>query len=821
MRFLEKAGFILAAGILVALPCGRAQAARPAEDGIEFFEKKIRPVLAEKCYACHSVASEKPEGGLLLDSREGIQRGGTRGPAIDPDDPEGSWLLRAVRYTHEEVKMPPIEKLSDEEIGDIEAWIKMGAPDPRSSEVPVAAHGPAFDLDEARKFWSFQAPKDSALPRVKNKRWARTPVDHFILARLESKGLTPAPRADKRAWLRRATFDLTGLPPTRPEVEAFLADKSKLAEARVVDRLLASRHYGERWGRHWLDLARYADTAGDSSDYPVPEAYLYRNYVIDSFNADKPYDQFVREQLAGDLMNGAATDDERWQRVVATSYLALARRFSVAPERYMHLTIEDTLDNLGKTFLGLSVGCARCHDHKYDPIAASDYYALYGFFASTRFPFAGSEYDQERSDLVYRKSAAELDPILKPYNDEIKTVAAAIKKAKKDKELLIQAGGNAAANIDPASPGPRTVEEFQAEIDRLKKRKRELLAERPTVETAFAVADLKPVNARLQRRGDPKNLGDEIPRGFPQILGGQRVAGEAASSGRLELAHWLTDPKNPLTARVMVNRIWQHHFGRGIVATPSDFGKRGAPPSHPDLLDFLALRFIESGWSVKAMHRTIMLSEIYRQSSRGEEKFAQTDPANELLWKFGRRRLDAEELRDSMLFISGELDPALGGPHPFPHESAWGYTQHLPFTADYETKKRSVYMMVQRFQRHPYLSLFDGADPNATTPTRTLMTTPLQALFMMNSAFAHEQSGRLAHGLMEAAPDAPGRVNEAYRRILARPPSLEESERSLAYLQAYEKQLQARAVGHQIIAHEALASLARALFRSSGFVYVD
>ena len=811
--------------------CVLTRAAESEAEGIEFFENNIRPVLAEKCYACHSAASEKPQSGLLLDSREGILRGGVRGSAANLAKPEQSWILRAidpvnVAFTdlsgRDDLKMPPGEELPKDVIRSFYAWVKMGLPDPRHATLaPVSAHQPAFNIEEARKFWSLQPPKEAVLPRVKDRHWARTPVDRFILAKLEGKGLAPAPRADKRTWLRRATFDLTGLPPTREEVEAFLADKSKVADAKVVDRLLASRQYGERWGRHWLDLARYADTAGDNADYPVPDAYLYRNYVIESFNADKPYDQFVREQIAGDLMNGAATDDERWQRVVATSYLGLARRFSSTPELFMHLTIADVLDNMGKTFLGLSVGCARCHDHKFDPIANSDYYGLYGFFASTRFPFAGSETEQGRSDLVYRKPASEVDPLLKPYNDEIKALWEAITKAKKEKQRLIKAGGNAAASTDATKAGPRTVEEFQAEIDRLKERRRELLAVRPTLETAFAVADGKAANARVQIRGDPTNLGDEIRRGFPQVLGGQQLPGGYAGSGRVELARWLTDPKNPLTARVMVNRIWQHHFGRGIVATPNDFGKRGTPPSHPELLDYLALRFIESGWSVKAMHRAIMLSETYRQSSQGREEFAQADPSNELLWRFGRRRLDAEELRDSMLFISGELDPAEGGPHPFPHESTWAFSQHMPFTAVYETKKRSVYMMLQRFQPHPYLSLFDGADTNATTPARTAMPTPLQALFMMNSEFAYNESRSLAQKLMTTEAEARGRVTQAYWRVLARPPSPEELERGLAYLRAHEEKLQARAVSPQMIEHDALASLARALISSNEFIYVD
>ncbi len=382
------------------------QTSEPSRDGVEFFEKKIRPILATICAGCHSSQATTLRGGLFLDSRNGILRGGASGlPAIKPGDPDASLLIRAIRYTDSKLQMPPTGKLSPEQVSDFEAWVKMGAPDPRSSV--TAAAPPRYDMHRAKEFWSFRPLKSSAPPPVKNRTWVKTPVDHFILAKLEEKKLHPVDDADKRTLIRRATFDLTGLPPTPEEVDAFLIDRSPDAFAKVVDRLLASPHYGERWGRHWLDVVRYADTAGDNSDFPVPAAFRYRNYVIKSINEDKPYDQFVREQIAGDLLP-AKTQLEKNEKIIATGYLAMSRRFGSRNKEF-NLTIDDTIDNVGKAFLGLSVSCARCHDHKFDPIPARDYYALYGIFNSSRYSFPGAEiypHPAEMVPLVPEKGAA-------------------------------------------------------------------------------------------------------------------------------------------------------------------------------------------------------------------------------------------------------------------------------------------------------------------------------------------------------------------------------------------------------------------------------
>jgi mono/diheme cytochrome c family protein len=782
----------------------------------DFFNAHVRPVLSKNCLPCHSTA---PQGGLLMDTREHILKGGLTGPAMVPGDPDKSLLIQAALHKDDKLKMPPGKSLSDEELADLAAWVKQGA---------VWAGGAITSADadyqitaEQRAFWSFQPVRKPAVPKVKNRGWVKTPVDNFVLARLEAKKLKPAPVASKRALIRRATYDLTGLPPTPKEIEAFVRDRSRKAFAKVVDHLLASPHYGERWGRHWLDVVRFADTAGDSADYPVPQAYLYRNYVIDSFNRDKPYDRFIREQIAGDLLP-ARDDAGKWEHIVATGYLAVAKRFSVKPENYKYLTIDDTIDNLGKTYLGLSTACARCHDHKYDPISNKDYYALYGIFDSTRYPFAGSENYHGQKDFVYRLPQAQVEAILKPYNDRVKPLDDRLKQLEDEKKALDKAG---AADDKDKTAAPvaahRTVKEIIKEIAEVNKQRDALRKEMPNLETAYAVADENPHNAPVLLRGDPSKRGDVVPRRFLQILGGQELAPDCKTSGRMQMADWIADPKNPLTARVMVNRIWKDHFGKGLVATPSDFGKRGKPPTHPELLDYLATRFIESGWSIKAMHRLIMLSRTYQLSSDGPEANTKIDLSNDLRWKFDRQRLDAESIRDAMLAVSGDLDPTVATAHPFPHFATWNWTQHRPFSAVYDTPKRSVYVMVQRSVRHPYLSTFDGADPNVSTGERTSSITPLQALFMMNSEFIHERSKHFAARLIAAAPDSTRRLNLAFESSLGRRPTKVETRRALEYLRQGRQKLEAAGVKSDQVPLESWASFLRAMLASNAFIYID
>jgi hypothetical protein len=783
----------------VVLLTGPARAADPS-DGVAFFEKTIRPVLAERCFACHSAQSGKSKGGLRLDTPRALLQGGDSGSAVVPGKPDQSRLIRAVRYTADDLHMPPKDKerLSAGQVRDLETWVRIGAP------VPKDGGGRKVD---AGSHWSFQPVREPALPPV---RGSAHPIDRFVDAGLAAHGLTPVGPADKRTLIRRVTFDLTGLPPTPEEVEAFVTDTSPDAFARVVDRLLASPAYGEKWGRHWLDAVRYADTCGDNSDFPVAEAYKYRDYVIDSFNRDKPYDRFAREQLAGDLLP-AATEAQRREQVIATGYLATARRFgSTATEH--HLTLEDVIDNFGKTFLGLSVSCGRCHDHKFDPVPQTDYYALYGIFASTTFAFPGTELYRFPKDFVALGTPDEARE-RRRWEQEVAELSDRHEKLKNDRKRVQQA--------PDGKLNGRTVAQVEAEFAAVNARLAELEDHVPTVEVAYAVGEGTPANARVHKKGDPKLLGDEVPRGWLRVLGGQRIPPAEKGSGRLELAQWLTDANNPLFARVMVNRIWQGHFGQGIVATPNDFGARGEKPTHPELLDFLARRFAEGGWSVKAMHRLIVTSQAYQRASTDDPAGLQRDNRNEYLWHFARQRLSAEEIRDAMLAVSGSLDRTPGRGHPFPPKKEWTFTQHKPFVAAYDHDRRSVYLMQQRLRKQPFLEVFDGADPNAATGLRPLSTTPLQALFLMNDPFVHAQADRFAARVLRDRSDEAARIDEAYRLAFGRPPEADEIETGQAYLRAVAGKVREAGTTADRLPRAAWASYARVLLGSNEFLFVE
>jgi hypothetical protein len=807
------------------------QAPAPTAEGIEFFEKRIRPVLVEKCYRCHSSQpGSKVKAELFLDTREGILKGGESGPAVVPGDPEKSLLVKAVRYTDEDLEMPPKEadRLTLEQVKDFETWVRMGAPDPRAADAAKPAEKPKINFEEGRKFWSYRPVSDPPVPAVRDRSWPGSPIDSFVLAGLEERGLRPVGETDRRTLLRRATFDLIGLPPTPEEIEAFLGDSSPRAFEKVVDRLLESPHYGERWGRRWMDVVRYADTAGCNSDYPIPQMWRYRNWVIDAFNRDLPYDEFIRRQIAGDLLPWK-TWDERNERVIATGYLAATRRFASSETGTQHLVIEDTIDNLGKTFLGLSVNCARCHDHKFDAIGSEDYYALYGIFESTRYPFPGVELNKVPRDLVPLIPQEEADRILGPYKAELARHEGEVKKLETERADLQKVVSDdderrrASPGAEPsakAGDARKRLDEIRDELRRAQRKRDEYAKTVPVVDSAYSVWEgAKPANAKLQVRGDPKNPGPEVPRRFLEVLGGQALPGDAKGSGRRELAEWLADPRNPLVPRVMANRIWQGHFGKGIVQTPNDFGVRGARPTHPALLDYLARRFVESGFSVKAMHRLIMLSRTYRLASSGLPEQAKVDPANDALWKFSRRRLEAEEIRDGMLAVSGALDRTPGGPHPFPPQSGWTYTQHKPFVDVYETDRRSVYVMTMRIKKHPFFGIFDGPDTNATTPARTSSTTPLQALWMMNDSFVHDQARKLAWRLILARPDDGKRMELAYLLAFGRPPAAEEGRSGVDYLAKVRSKFPGISPEQQAAA--AWESYARVLFRMNEFITVD
>ena len=774
------------------------------ESPADFFRKNIRPVLAEKCLSCHA---EKPKGSLRLDTRAAVLKGGKRGPAIVIGEPEKSLLLKAIRHHEEVPRMPPkvADKLTEQVAAKFEKWIADGATWEGS---PI---GGSDITDDQRAFWSFQPVRQPEVPAVANSPtgWKQNPIDSFILARQREHMLTPGKPASARTLIRRATFDLIGLPPTPEETSqfegAFKADPES-AWRGLIERLLASRHYGERWGRHWLDVVRYADTAGDAGDFPIPEAWKYRNYVIDSINQDKPYDQFVREQIAGDLLP-YDDDDQRWQQIIATGYLAISRRVGVSPQNLKHIVIEDTLNNLGKTFLGLTIGCARCHDHKFDPIPTADYYSLYGIFDSSVYPHPGAEHKPWRRDFVYRVGAAKAAELLK---EKRRVLEEWNRKERATFELYRD------FQRKPPSELTGTRESAWQAVLAIREARADFAKTFPDMEIAYAIQEGSSRDANIHKQGNPRSQGPVVRRGFLQILNGRKLSDKENGSGRLQLAEWLTDPKNPLTARVMANRIWHYHFGRGLVRTTSDFGIRGGRPTHPELLDFLASEFQANGWSIKQLHRLIMTSRTYRLASSDNEANSEIDPENRFLWRAHRRRLDAEQLRDSLLTFSGELDLSPGGRHPFGHRLTYFYRQHEPFQEVFPTNRRSVYVVQQRIQKNPHLDLFDGPDGNVSLSERKATTTTLQALFLMNSEFVHERSEAIAKRLFAEGRTTPTRVTWAYQRIFGRPPSPVELGRAEEFLAQIQK------VGGGDPNETAFwSSYLRGMISSNAFLFID
>jgi cytochrome c553 len=671
---------------------------RPAPAGGDFFEKSVRPILAAHCFECHGPKKQKAR--LRLDSRPAVLAGGRSGPAVVPGRPDDSLLVKALHYD-DEPKMPPKGPLSPAKIAILSAWIKQGAPWPATSAVRPAPASPGFQITpKDRAFWAFRPVAAPPLPAVKARAWPRKSLDYFVLARLEAAGLRPVGEADRRTLIRRVTFDLTGLPPAPEESEAFINDASPDAYAKVVDRLLASPHYGERWARHWLDIARYGeDQAHTFQARKYPQGFRYRDWLIRAFNGDMPYDRFIVEQIAADLLDGPG----RLERLPALGFFALGPVYYGDPQRLDQ--IDDRIDTLSRGFLGLTVACARCHDHKFDPIATKDYYALAGVFASTDYAEISLEPGREGQ------------PVAPPAKN----------KGKNNKKA-----------------GPPA----------------------PFIHALRDAA--RPANMRVHVRGSAKTLGEEAPRRFMPILAGDNPPPFTHGSGRLDLARDIASKDNPLTARVIVNRVWQHHFGMGLVRTSDNFGALGERPTHPDLLDHLASRFVASGWSLKALHREILLSATYRLSSRSDPGNREADPDNRLLWHMSPRRLEVEAWRDAMLAVAGRLDPAVGGP---------SYDLAAP-----DGRRRTLYGSVSRHELNPLLRLFDFPDPNITSGQRAVTTVPLQQLFVLNGEFMVRNAQALAARLGGAASDDVGRIRNAFLLLYGRPATERELRLGLAFL---------------------------------------
>jgi hypothetical protein len=873
MRPAVKLAFV---ACCAALPLAAAEAENPGE----FFELRVRPVLAKNCYTCHT---ESQMGGLRLDSRERALKGGNSGPAIQPGDAEHSLLIQAVSQTHAKLKMPPGGKLKDDEVASLKAWVNAGAVWPETG--PVIAVKTEYKITpEQRAFWAFQPVRDPTLPQVRDAAWAKGPIDRFILAGLETRSLTPAPAADKRTLIRRATLDLIGLPPTPAEVDAFLKDSAPDAFAKVVDRLLASPHYGERWGRYWLDVARYSDDKLDSErDNPYPNAFRYRDWVIQAFNDDMPYDQFVKAQIAGDLLTGG----DRVKNEAGLGFYALSPEFQ-----------DDRVDATTRGFLGLTVACAQCHNHKYDPIPAQDYYSLLGIFNNTEpheYPLAPAEVvavysarkesvekqekalkdfaarqDEELAEILaektarflmaarklgpatgldpqtltrwekylakpdiehpylkhwdelaarsaspdeFQKAAQEFQDVLLAVNVEHKVVedknhitlglnpsrddlsSASLISLDRDKYILwrdVFEEPKGVLYFDAKQIGPYLHGEWKEHLDNMQAELKTLKAVLPP-EYPFlhGIEDVKTLKTqRVYLRGNHDSLGEEAPPRFPAILSDGTRRTFTNGSGRLELAEAIVDPRNPLTARVMVNRIWQHHFGQGLVRTPSNFGQLGDRPSHPELLDYLARRFVESKWSVKALHREMMLSAAYQLGTQYSEKAAATDPENRLLWRANRRRLDIEAIRDTLLFVAGDLDLSSGG---------------RPERLNADNKRRTVYGLVSRRKLDGMLALFDFPNPNNTSEQRMATNVPLQRLFFMNGDLVAEESASLAKRLSAEGGDQ-ARIRQAYRLVFEREPSGEEMKLGIEFLRE---------------SHEAWPQYAQVLLSSNELSFVE
>ena len=845
-----RIGIVLGLMSLVAWGQEKAKPAPVDQEGLEFFEKKIRPILADHCYSCHSADAKKLKAGLRLDTREGTLKGGESGAAsVVPGDPDHSLLLKAIRAgKDDELRMPPKgERLAPEVVADFQAWIRRGAPDPRAS-----GDSRGLNLAKARQHWAFQPPKESPLPAVKQKDWVRNPIDAFVLAKLESSGMRPSAPADRRTLIRRASFDLIGLPPTIEEIEAFVKDPAPDAWERLIDRLLASPRYGERWARHWLDVARYSDTKGYvfQEERRYPYSYTYRDWVIRALNEDLPYDQFLVQQIAADRLKLG----EDKSALAAMGFLTLGRRFlNRLPD-----IIDDRLDVLCRGTMGLTVACARCHDHKFDPIPTKDYYSLYGVFASSiepkDLPLLGIG-QKTPANLAYETEVATLQGEVAKYREERhakilaslqqpKTIADYLMAAHEAKSLkgdeslrsLAQKKDLLAPMIerwkaylektkDPLfapwreKPGRESADRLAAELV-----KSELL-KAPDSPTMVALADVEKFYNRADRdkqrqlenkvdalkathpgapqramamedgpiqephvfvRGNPNNVGEKVPRQFLEILSPEKREPFKDGSGRLELARMIASKDNPLTARVIANRVWGFHFGGAIVRTPSDFGYRSDPPTHPELLDWLAIRFVQDGWSLKKLHKLILCSAAWQQKSDDVAAYKEKDPDNRLVWKCSRQRLDFEAMRDSFLAVSGQLDLAMGGRSvPLSDNPTSKQRQQAETivntvgdpTQETFAKRRSVYLYIDRQNLPGTFRNFDFASPDTHSPQRYSTTVPQQALFLMNSPFITEQVGALVkRPEIDGEREMDGRIRKLYRLLYGREAAAEELE---------------------------------------------
>lgn len=796
-------------GFLTTADFGKAEAkpAAPATperewtaEELDFFEKKVRPALAANCYECHSATAEKLRGGLRVDGRDQLLAGGSSGPAIVPGNPDDSLMIQAVRRTNADLEMPPKKTLPEDVVKDLERWIAMGAPWPRAKAEEKIAKSP-LDVAKARQFWAYQPPKRATPPATKDAAWAWFDADRFLLAAMEKLGVAPVADADDRTWLRRVAFDLTGLPPTPEELAAFDADRSPKRFEAAVDRLLASPAFGERWGRHWLDVARYAESSGKDSNVLYPQAWRYRDWVIAAMNADMPYDAFVKAQIAGDLLP-AKDEDERARNTIATGYLAVGSKgHSTRDARQFQLDVADEqIDAIGQGLLGTTLACARCHDHKYDPIPTEDYYALAGIFLSTdtRYGTYRGPGNVQPGELIELPAGAavpagpSMDPATRAVLQRVRDQAQRTVDDAKDDPRTRPADGDKRADGDKKKDGVdlfriKSAREQVAMLDDLFARFDEQGRALPENKLAMGALEGKPRDIAVLDRGELDKPGAIAPRGMPQVLRTDASARITKGSGRKELADWIASKENPLTARVWANRVWLHLFGSGIVRSPENFGSTGQTPDHSELLDWLATELVAKGWSTKALVRELVLSHAYRLASTSDPRYAKVDPDAITRWRMPDRRLEAEAIRDAMLSVAGTLqkDPPVGSPVG----TFEGVLRRddLVQTITRERPVRSVYLPMLRDHLPDALDAFDAPDSAFVTGDRDETSVATQALFLMNDSDVMRAADAFADRLLARKGSDDERAAYAFELAFGRAPSGSEQSAVRQFLKDFEK----------------------------------
>jgi len=908
---------------LATVAVGIAQETPPrnalAPEKLEFFESKVRPILVQRCYECHS--GQESNGGLRLDYREGLLKGGDSGPALQADEPQGSLLLRAIRYQNADLQMPPSGKLDASEIEVLETWVAQGAFDPRADLPSGSSDKPqGMSIPDGRNFWSMMPLKPVEVPRAVDADWCRNPIDAFVLKELDSNGLRPSPESPRREILRRVTLGLIGLVPESQEYKAFEQDTAPEAYERQVDRLLSSEQYGVRFGRHWLDVARYSDSNGLDENIAYGNAWRYRDYVVEAFNSDKPFDRFIEEQIAGDLL----PDADR-QSKTATGFLVLGAKVLAEPDRDKLTmdTIDEQLDTIGKAFMGMTLGCARCHDHKFDPIKQRDYYALAAILKGTK-TFGDSNFGaikhwneisyanpQEKEQLKaidaqiaekngawnklkseaigklreqVRKQAADYlavaskltseatlnewaqvgeelklhprvlansrryldnhrqEPLFAKWHElaghgdhqairdyyqelferalgEWEKAKAADAQVKKLEDSTLEAARVALGDVGgflaiPAKMEHALDQESLVKIHELAESARLFESAAPDETSVMGVADKGVVDGlAIHIRGSYRNLGDVVPRGFPEVMVSQGATPifSRHSSGRLELARWLANATHPLTARVIVNRVWRWHFGRGLVESTENFGVLGDRPSHPELLDYLARWFIESGWSIKELNRLILTSSTYRMSSVHPEAQSALaiDPENRLRWHYKLERLGAEPLRDSILQVAGRLDCQLGG-KSVPLRNRQFVFDHTSIDhTKYDSIRRTVYLPIIRNHLYSLLEQFDFPDPTMPVGSRNTSMVSVQMLLLMNADWIIDSASLLARRSQEFSSEPSRRIDWLFETVLGRAPKEHEQRRFLDAISA-----------GQASGEDPWVTLAHNLLICSEFIYV-